>query len=98
MRPLFQSLPGLRIAKFLVAVCLCAAASSQAAPAPGSGPTPGRKPNIIFLIADDMGYGDLGVQGDKEVRTPHIDAMAASGVRFTQYYANHPVCAPSRAA
>mgnify|MGYP000045820317 CR=1 FL=1 len=98
MRPLFQSLPGQRIAKFLVAVCLCAAASSQAAPAPGSGSTPGRKPNIIFLIADDMGYGDLGVQGDKEVRTPHIDALAASGVRFTQYYANHPVCAPSRAA
>ena len=86
------------MAKLLVAFCLCCVTSSFAASAPGNGPTPGRKPNIVFLIADDMGYGDLGVQGDKEVRSPHIDAMAAAGLRFTQYYANHPECAPSRAA
>jgi len=98
MRPMIQNAPGRLVAKLLVLLCLGGALNSQAAPAPGSGPTPGRKPNIVFLIADDMGYGDLGVQGDKEVRTPHIDALAASGVRLTQYYANHPVCAPSRAA
>ncbi len=57
-----------------------------------------RAPNIVFLVADDLGYGDLGVQGDKEVRTPNIDAIAARGARFTNYYANHHVCAPSRAA
>lgn len=57
-----------------------------------------RPPNIVFLVADDLGYGGLGVQGDSEVRTPHIDAMAARGVRLTNYYANHHVCAPSRAA
>lgn len=98
MRPMIQNAPGRLMAKLLVLLCLGGALKSQAAPAPGSGPTPGRKPNIVFLIADDMGYGDLGVQGDKEVRTPHIDALAASGLRLTQYYANHPVCAPSRAA
>ncbi len=89
---------GLRMAKLFGILCLSVAVISCAAPTLLGGPTPGRKPNIVFLVADDMGYGDLGVQGDKEVRTPHIDALAASGVRFTQYYANHPVCAPSRAA
>ena len=98
MRPMIQNAPGRLMAKLLVLLCLGGALNSQAAPAPGSGPTPGRKPTIVFLIADDMGDGDLGVQGDKEVRSPHIDALAASGVRLTQYYANHPVCAPSRAA
>ncbi|MCP5432822.1 MAG: sulfatase-like hydrolase/transferase [Alphaproteobacteria bacterium] len=56
------------------------------------------KPNIVILFADDLGYGDLGVQGDKETLTPNIDAMAADGVRLTDYYADHPVCSPSRAA
>jgi len=88
----------LRIAKRFGILCLSVALISCTTPTPPSGPTPGRKPNIVFLVADDMGYGDLGVQGDKAVRSPHIDALAASGVRFTQYYANHPVCAPSRAA
>jgi arylsulfatase A-like enzyme len=86
------------MAKLFGMLCLSVAVISCAAPTLLGGPTPGRKPNIVFLVADDMGYGDLGVQGDKEVRTPHIDALAASGVRFTQYYANHPVCAPSRPA
>ncbi len=56
------------------------------------------RPNIIIILADDLGYGDLGVQGGREVRTPRIDRLAAEGVRLTNYYANHPVCAPSRAA
>lgn len=95
---MIQTTSVLLIAKRLVLVCLGGALISQTAAAPDGGSTPGRKPNIVFLVADDMGYGDLGVQGDKDVRSPNIDALAASGVRLTQYYANHPVCAPSRAA
>jgi arylsulfatase len=55
-----------------------------------------RKPNIIFILADDLGYGDLGVYGQKKIRTPNLDRMAAEGLRFTQFYAGSPVCAPSR--
>jgi len=54
------------------------------------------QPNIIFIMADDMGYGDLGVYGGKRIQTPHIDRLAAQGLRFTQVYAGHAVCAPSR--
>lgn len=54
-------------------------------------------PNIIFIMADDMGYGDLGCYGQQFIRTPHIDRMAAEGMRFTQAYAGAPVSAPSRA-
>ena len=55
-----------------------------------------QKPNIIFILADDLGYGDLGVYGQKEIQTPHIDALASEGIRFTNAYAGHAVCAPSR--
>jgi len=57
-----------------------------------------RRPNIIIFLADDLGYADLGCQGCKDIPTPHIDSIARSGVRFTDGYATHPVCAPSRAA
>lgn len=57
-----------------------------------------RRPNIIVILADDLGWGDLGVQGGRDVSTPNIDALAAQGVRMTDFYANHPSCAPSRAA
>ena len=57
-----------------------------------------RRPNIVIFLADDLGYRSLGVQGDGEVSTPNIDALAKSGVRLTDFYANHPVCSPSRAA
>src|SRR5687767_13187507 len=56
------------------------------------------KPNIIFILADDLGYGDLGCFGQKKVKTPNLDRMAAEGMRFTQAYAGTTVCAPSRAA
>ena len=56
------------------------------------------KPNIIFILCDDMGYGDLGFYGHPFIRTPHIDAMASVGMRFTQAYAGSPVSAPSRAS
>ena len=54
------------------------------------------KPNIIFIMADDLGYGDLGCYGQKEIQTPHIDHLAAEGMRFTQAYAGSTVCAPTR--
>ena len=55
-----------------------------------------RKPNLIFILADDLGYGDLGCYGQKLIQTPHLDRMAAEGMRFTQFYAGSTVCAPSR--
>ena len=55
-------------------------------------------PNIVIILADDLGYGDTGAYGSPIVRTPNIDALARDGVRFTQAYATHPVCSPSRAA
>jgi arylsulfatase A-like enzyme len=57
----------------------------------------GRKPNVLILIADDLGYADLGVQGCTDIPTPHIDSIAKNGVRFTNGYVSAPVCSPSRA-
>jgi arylsulfatase A len=55
-----------------------------------------RPPNIIFLLADDLGYGDVGAYGQKLIRTPRLDRLAREGLRFTQAYAGAPSCAPSR--
>jgi len=55
-----------------------------------------KKPNIIFIIADDLGYNDLGCYGQKIIETPNIDALATGGIRFTNYYSGSPVSAPSR--
>jgi arylsulfatase A-like enzyme len=71
---------------FLAASAGTLAASAQA-------PT---RPNILFLLADDLGYGDLGCYGQKRIQTPNIDRLAAEGMRFTQTYAGATVCAPSR--
>ncbi|MHA3775670.1 arylsulfatase [Verrucomicrobiota bacterium sgz303538] len=56
------------------------------------------KPNIIFILCDDLGYGDVGAFGQKKIRTPNVDRMAAEGMRFTAHYSGHNVCAPSRCA
>lgn len=56
------------------------------------------RPNIIFILADDLGYGNLGCYGQKQIATPNLDRMAADGLRFTQAYAGSTVCAPSRCA
>lgn len=53
-------------------------------------------PNIIYIYADDLGYGELGSYGQKKIQTPHLDQMAREGIRFTQHYSSAPVCAPSR--
>ncbi|MDB5348132.1 MAG: atsA 18 [Schlesneria sp.] len=55
-----------------------------------------RPPNVVLILADDLGYGDLGCFGQKLIRTPHLDRLAAQGMRFTQAYAGATVCAPSR--
>jgi arylsulfatase A-like enzyme len=57
---------------------------------------PPRRPNIVFIVADDLGWGDVGAFGQKKIRTPNLDRMAAEGMRFTQHYAGNAVCAPSR--
>ena len=58
----------------------------------------GARPNVVLLVADDLGYGDLGAYGSPDARTPHLDALAAEGLRFTDFYAGGPVCTPSRYA
>jgi arylsulfatase A-like enzyme len=57
---------------------------------------PARKPNIVFVLADDLGYGDIGPYGQKIIHTPTLDKLAAEGMRFTQHYTGSPVCAPAR--
>jgi len=59
---------------------------------------PAASPNIVLILADDLGYGDLGCYGAKDIRTPHLDRLARDGVRFTQFYSNGPECSPTRAA
>ncbi|MBX3280774.1 MAG: arylsulfatase [Acidobacteria bacterium] len=76
-------------------VLLAAAVLFPAVCVPSAAPM-ARRPNIIFIMADDLGYGDLGSYGQRIVRTPNLDRMAAEGIRFTQYYAGSTVCAPSR--
>lgn len=66
-----------------------AAAAARTAPA---------KPNVVFIFADDLGYGDIGVYGAKDIKTPHIDSLAASGTKFTSFYVAQAVCTASRAA
>ena len=59
-------------------------------------PAVAERPNIVFILADDMGYGDLGCYGHPVAKTPNIDRLAQQGVRFTQHYANGPECSPTR--
>src|SRR5438445_12234781 len=56
-----------------------------------------RKPNILLIFADDLGYADLGCQGSKDLLTPNIDSLAKNGLRFTSGYVSCPVCSPTRA-
>jgi arylsulfatase A-like enzyme len=57
---------------------------------------PSRRPNIVFILADDLGWGDLGCYGSLHIRTPHLDALAAGGIRFTDAYSPSPWCSPAR--
>jgi len=69
-----------------------------ATPAPTPTPTPAGPANLILIVADDLGWGDLGVYGNREIRTPHLDRLAAEGARLTHLTVPTPLCAPSRAA
>jgi arylsulfatase A-like enzyme len=57
-----------------------------------------RQPNIIFILCDDLGWGDLGCYGQKTLKTPHLDKLATEGLRFTNFYSTSPVCSPARAS
>ena len=54
------------------------------------------KPNVILLMSDDQGWGDVGFNGNEKLDTPHLDAMAAAGIRFDRFYASAPLCSPTR--
>jgi len=69
---------------------------SSVAFVPAAEPARPQCPNMIFILADDLGYGDLGCYGQKKIQTPCLDRMAAEGLRFTQFYTGATVCAPSR--
>lgn len=82
----------------LMSTVTCAATATNKAPENTTPPQSNTPPNILFILCDDMGYGDLGCYGQPFIRTPHIDTMANEGMRFTQAYAGSPVSAPSRAS
>src|SRR5690606_8199934 len=77
----------------LMAGLLAALLASGAAAQPGAG-----RPNVVVILADDLGYGDLGAYGSPDALTPHLDALADRGLRLTDFYAGGPVCTPSRYA
>jgi arylsulfatase A-like enzyme len=80
----------IRTLKILVALLVALLTTLDAADTP--------KPNIIFILADDLGWGDLGCYGNPYIRTPNLDKLAADGRLYAQFYVNAPVCSPSRAA
>ena len=84
----------LRVAALVIAYM--AALVFQAILAQPSSAEPTDRPNIIYIMVDDLGYGDLGCYGQKTIKTPNIDRLAAQGMRFTDYYAGCTVCRPSR--
>ncbi len=99
LRLLFSSMPARTLHTLLAALLLRpapVAAMGHPPPMPSPGLAPG-KPNIIIIVADDLGYGDPGCYGQQRITTPRLDRMAAEGMRFTQFYAGAPMCAPSRA-
>jgi arylsulfatase A len=77
-----------RLSALLILCCAFACSTNVSA----------RKPNIVLIVADDLGYGDLGCYGNPTIKTPHIDRMAAEGLRFTEFSMPQSLCTPSRAA
>src|SRR5512133_2545794 len=75
---------------------LCFVAAQGTAAQVGTAAVP--RPNIIFVLTDDFGYGDLGCYGGTAVPTPNLDRIAQQGIRFTQFYVASPICSPSRTA
>ncbi|MBO0697797.1 MAG: sulfatase-like hydrolase/transferase, partial [Zavarzinella sp.] len=85
------------MSSFVRAACLTALAGVVAIPA-AAGADPVPRLNVVLIVADDLGWADLGCYGSKYHRTPSLDRLAANGLRFTQAYAAAPVCSPTRAA
>lgn len=81
------------ISRFRLPVLACLSALLLSAQ---EGHASDRPPNVVFILADDLGYGDIGCYGQTKIRTPNLDRMAAEGIRFTQLYSGNAVCAPSR--
>jgi arylsulfatase A-like enzyme len=84
-----RKLSGLLFALLLLAVSVGLSAAQTAQ-------RPANKPNLVFILADDLGYGDLGSYGQQQIKTLNLDRLAAEGMRFTSFYAGSTVCAPSR--
>ena len=81
----------MKILKIIIAVLLSVTCSQRSF-------AQSKKPNIILILADDLGYGDLGCYGQQKIETPNLDRLAKMGVRFTQFYSGSTVCAPARCA
>ncbi len=81
-----------------ILVFLLVAASARACRADGVGASTTTSPNIVFVLVDDMGYADLSCMGTEDIHTPNIDRLASEGVRLSDFYANAPVCSPTRCA
>lgn len=81
---------------FFAALASLIAVNSSFAGEAKTGDTKAKRPNIILIMADDLGWGELGCYGQTKIKTPRIDRMAKEGMRFTQFYTGSPVCAPSR--
>ena len=85
----------MRFTTIVITGCILLNGSLQSCNSPESKAV---KPNVIVIMADDLGYGDLGCYGNQEIQTPHLDRLAAEGIRFTDYHSNGTVCSPTRAA
>ena len=81
---------------FLLVALIVSTNSAAGQDAPSNSATKTKKPNVILIMADDLGYAELGCYGQKIIKTPNIDSIAKEGIRFTQFYCGSPVCAPSR--
>lgn len=89
-----RHLAAVRNLQLALTITACAATPAGLA----ASKTPARPPNVIYILADDLGYGDLGCYGQTKFETPNIDRLASEGMRFTSFYAGSTVCAPSRSA
>lgn len=81
----------------MVAVSLSTVAGEPTANPTSAGPAAGSRPNVVYILADDLGYGDLSIMGQQKLKTPNIDRLGAEGILFTNHYSGNTVCSPSRA-
>ena len=85
------------VSALTVAVALGACTPAEEGQAASEAPVPPQRPNVVLIVADDLGYGDTGAYGSETIATPHIDALAGAGVRLTDGHVSAAVCSPSRA-